>query len=145
MFLVGALIVLNARCSADGGATTAPSFVLRQSTAVCSMPEIKEDGVYDLNITAVPKRKWREDGDRWGVEKSVMEGGTSCSLPRSPTSHNPPYLHEPQMHCPSTGHDVTAFTMVDTPRCPVRYSRQTFQILFLGRTFRKTPSTPLYW
>ena len=33
--------------------------------SLCSMPEIKDDGVYVLNITAVPKRKRREHGERW--------------------------------------------------------------------------------
>ena len=36
---------------------------LRQSTALCSMSQI-EDDVYVLNITAVPKRKRREDCER---------------------------------------------------------------------------------
>ena len=53
------------RCSGDGVATTAPSCVLRQSTALCSMPEINDDGVYVLNIATVPKRKQREHGERW--------------------------------------------------------------------------------
>ena len=51
------------------------------------MSEIK-DGVYVLILQQYPSETERRQREM-GVEKSEMEGGTSCSPPLSPTSHNP--------------------------------------------------------
>ena len=63
-----------------------------------------------------------------GVEKSGMEGGTSCSPPRSPTSHNPPYLPKPQIHCPSTviEYCYTAVVTIDIPNSGVRCTPSSY-------------------